>query len=72
MIKENIEDYVLFFSLSGFVSPREDTWIIYSGASNHMASQRDILSSLIENNFPHKFTLEDYYQYPIKGVGESN
>jgi hypothetical protein len=25
MIKENIEDYVLFSSLSGFVSPGEDT-----------------------------------------------
>jgi hypothetical protein len=37
-----------------------------------MTGQRDILPCLVENNFPHKFTLGDDYQYPIKGVGESN
>jgi hypothetical protein len=52
MIKENIEDYVLFSALSGSVSPGEDTWLIDSGASNHMTSQRDILSSLKEKNIP--------------------
>jgi hypothetical protein len=52
MIKENIEDYVLFSALSGFVSPGEDTWLIDSGASKHMTGQRDILSSLTEKNFP--------------------
>jgi hypothetical protein len=72
MIKEQIEDYVLISSLSGLVSPSEDTWLIDSGASKHMTGQRDILSSLTENNFPHKVTLGDDYQYPIKGVGESN
>jgi hypothetical protein len=71
MIKEKIEDYVLFFSLSGSVSLGEDTWLIDSGASKHMSGQRDILSSLTEKNFPQKFTLGDGYQYPIKGVGES-
>jgi hypothetical protein len=53
------------------VSPREDTWLIDSGASKHMTSQRDILSSITENKFPYKVTLGDDYQYPIKGVGES-
>ena len=53
------------------MSPREDTWLIDSGASKHMTSQRDILSSLKEKNFPQKVTLEDDYQYPIKGLGES-
>jgi hypothetical protein len=37
-----------------------------------MTGQSDILSSLTENNFPQKVTLGDDYQYPIKGVGESN
>jgi hypothetical protein len=36
MIKEKIEDYVLFSSLSGSMSPREDTWLIDSGVSKHM------------------------------------
>jgi hypothetical protein len=36
MIKEKIEDYVLFFALSGSMSPGEDTWLIDIGASNHM------------------------------------
>jgi hypothetical protein len=34
--------------------------------------QRDILSCLSEKKFPHKVTLGDDYQYPIKRVGESN
>jgi transposase InsO family protein len=72
MIKEKIEDYVLISALSGSVSPGEDTWLIDSGASKHMTGQRDILSSLTEKNFPQKVTLGDDYQYPIKGVGESN
>jgi hypothetical protein len=58
MIKEQIEDYVLISALSGSVSPGEDTWIIDSVASKHMTGQ--------------KVTLGDDYQYPIKGVGESN
>jgi hypothetical protein len=37
-----------------------------------MTGQRDILSYLTENIFPQKVTLGDDYQYPIKGVGESN
>jgi hypothetical protein len=54
------------------VSPGEDTWLIDSGDSKNMTGHRDIISSLLENNFPHKVTLGDDYQYPIKGVGESN
>jgi hypothetical protein len=34
------------------VTPREDTWLIYSGASKHIIGQRDILSSLTEKDFP--------------------
>jgi hypothetical protein len=72
MIKEQIEDYVLISSLSRSGSPSEDTWLIDSGSSKDMIGQRDILSFLTKNNFPHKVTLVDDYQYPIKGVGESN
>jgi hypothetical protein len=71
LAKEEIEDYVLFSALSGSVTPGEDTCLIDSGASKHMMGQRDILSSLTEKNFPHKVTLGDAYQYPIKRVGES-
>jgi hypothetical protein len=52
MIKEQIEYYVLTSSLSRSMSPGEDTWLIYSGASKHMTGQRYILSSLTKNNFP--------------------
>jgi hypothetical protein len=37
-----------------------------------MTGQRDILSYISKNEFSHKVTLGDDYQYPIKGVGESN
>jgi hypothetical protein len=72
MIRECIEDYVLISTLSGSVSLGEDTWLIDSGASKHMRGQRDILSCLSDNKFSQKVTLGDDYQYPIKGVGESN
>jgi hypothetical protein len=37
-----------------------------------MTGQRDILSCISEKKFSQKVTLGDDYQYPIKGVGESN
>ena len=37
-----------------------------------MIGQRYILSYISENKFSQKVTLGDDYQYPIKGVGESN
>jgi hypothetical protein len=46
IIKEHFKDYVLISALSGSVSPGEDTWLIYSGASKYMIGQRDILCSL--------------------------
>jgi hypothetical protein len=61
----------LFSALSGYVTPGEDTWLIYSSASKHMTGQKYILSSLTEKEFPHKVSLGDHYQYPIKGMGES-
>jgi hypothetical protein len=71
LTKEEIEDYILFSALSGFVTPGEDTWLIDNGPSKHIIGRRDILSSLREKNFPHKVTLGDDYQYLIKGVRES-
>jgi hypothetical protein len=72
MIREEIKDHVLISTLSGSVTPGEDTWLIDSGASKHMTRQRNILSCISEKNFSQKVTLGDDYQYPIKGVGESN
>jgi hypothetical protein len=65
---------MFFFStLSRSVTPGEDTWLIYSGASKHMIGQKEILilSRIIEKDFPQKNSLGDDYQYPIKGMGES-
>jgi hypothetical protein len=61
----------LFSTLSGFVTPREDTWLIDSVASKNMTNHKDILSSLIKKDFPHKVSLGYDYHYPIKGIGES-
>jgi hypothetical protein len=72
MIREQIKDHVLISALSGSVTPGEDTWLIDSGASKHMTGQRNILSCISEKKFSQKVTLGDDYQYPIKGVGESN
>jgi hypothetical protein len=39
----------------------EDTWLIDSDTSKHMVGQKDILSSLTENDFPQKVSLGDDY-----------
>jgi hypothetical protein len=67
-----IKDHVLISSLSGSVSPGEDTWLIDSGASKHMTGKKNTLSCISEKKFSQKVTLGDDYQYPIKGIGESN
>ena len=40
------EEYVLISSLTGSVSPGNDTWVIYSGASKHMIGFKESLSCL--------------------------
>ena len=70
--EEDAEEYVIFSALSGSVNPREDTWLIDSGASNHMMGQKKTLSKLEEKSSPQKVSLGDDYQYPIKGVGEAS
>jgi hypothetical protein len=72
MLREHIKEHVLISILSGSVTPGEDTWLIDRGVSKHMTRQRDILSYISEFFFSQKVTLGDDYQYPIKGVGESN
>jgi hypothetical protein len=72
MIREQIKDHVLISSFSGSVTPGKDTWLIDSGASKHMTSKRSTLSCISEKKFSPKVTLGDDYQYPIKGMGESN
>jgi hypothetical protein len=71
LTKDEIEEYVLFSALSGSVIAGEDTWLIDSGASKHMTGQKNILSSLIEKDFPQNISLREDYQCPIKGMGES-
>ena len=52
--EEDVEEYVLFSALSGSVTPREDTWLIYSDASKHMTGKKQTVSRLEENNSPQK------------------
>ena len=68
---EYVEKYVLLFELSGSLTPREDTWLIDSGASKHMTGKKTTLSNIEEKNSSQKVSLGDYYQYPIEGIGES-
>ena len=57
--KEEVEDYILFSTLFRSVTPRNDTWLIYSGASKHMTGQKKTLSSFEERYCPHKVSLGD-------------
>jgi hypothetical protein len=72
MIREQVKDHVLISALSGYVTPGDETWLIDSSASKHMTGHRNILSCISEKKLSQKVTLGDDYQYPIKGVGESN
>ena len=45
---------MLFFALSGSVTPGEDTWVIDSGASKHMTGNKTRLSKLEDKNSPQK------------------
>ena len=69
--EEDVDEYVLFSSLYGSITPREDTWLIDSGALKHLIGKKKSLSKLEEKNSPQKVSLGDEYQYPIKGIGES-
>ena len=69
--EDSSEEYVLSSSLTGSISPGNDTWLIYSGASKHMTGYKDSLSCLVQKVSPHRVILGDDSQYPIKGMGEA-
>jgi hypothetical protein len=66
------DDYVLISTLTGTITPGNDTWLVDSGASKHMTGYKGSLSNLIHKDSPHNVKLGDDYQYPIKGVGEAS
>ena len=72
--RNNISDneYSLISALTGTVTHGNDTWLVDSGASKHMTSYKNYLSTLIERESHQKVKLGNDYQYPIKGVGESS
>ena len=43
---EDVEEYVLFYALSGSVTPGEYTWLIDIGASKHMTGNKTTLSNI--------------------------
>ncbi len=49
------------------MTPKSDTWLI-----EHMTGQKYILYKLTKKDSPHKLSLGDDYQYPIKGIGEAS
>jgi hypothetical protein len=55
-----IKDHVLISSLSGSVTPGENTWLIDSGASKHMTGKRNTLKC------SQKVTLGDDYNIPSR------
>ena len=66
------EEYGLISALTGSVSPRNDTWLVDSGTSNHMSGYKELLSCLEEKESLHKVILVDDSQYPIKRRREAS
>ena len=62
----------LISTLTGSVSPDNDTWLVDSGPSRDMTCYKDSLSCLEHKDYPPKVMLGDDYQYPIKGMGEAS
>jgi hypothetical protein len=52
--------------------PKDDMWIINSGASKHMKGDQDSLSNLNEKNTSYKTELGDKNTYPIEGIGQAS
>ena len=59
-------------ALTGNITHGSDDWLIDSGASKHMTGFKESFMKLSKHESPHKVKLGDYYQYPIKGSGESS
>ena len=66
------EEYVLIFSLMGTVTHGRNDWLIESGSSKNMTGFKEYFLNISEHKSPHKVKLEDDYQHPIKGSGESS
>ena len=45
--EESNEEYMLMSALTSTVTHGSDTWIVHSGASKHMPSYKDYLSSRV-------------------------
>ena len=67
--EDSSEEYVLISTLTGSVSPGNDTWLIDSCSSKHMIGFKESLSCLEQKESPHKVMLGNDSQYPIKGLG---
>ena len=63
---------MLISALTGTVSHGSNDWLIDSGSTKHMTGFKESFVKLSEHESPHKVKLEDDYQYPIKGSGESS
>ena len=46
--EESNEEYVLISTLIGSISPRNETWLIDSGAYKNMTCYKDSLSCLVQ------------------------
>jgi hypothetical protein len=66
------KEYVVISSLTRIITHGSNTWLIDSGASNHMTCYKDSFLELVHKDSPQKVKLGDDYQYLIKGVGEAS
>jgi hypothetical protein len=67
--KENRKEYYLDFALSSSVFTGPKTWLVDSGASNHMTGYKEILSYFETKSFADHVELGDEKCYNIEGVG---
>ena len=70
--KETRREYYLVHALSGYLITGEDTWIIYSGSSNHISRFKGTISNLKEKQFACMVELGDNSTYSIQGVGSTS
>ena len=54
-------EYSLISALTGMVTSGNNTWLVNSGASNHMTGFKNYLSTLIERESHQKVKLSDDY-----------
>jgi hypothetical protein len=69
-VKHEETDFFYYSSLTR--SFEDDMWLIDSGASRHMTSDRENLSSMMEKETSHKVELGDNNSYAVKGLGKAS